>query len=398
MKQDDTDDWLEPEDVDPDTEDLAIDEYDLTSTPNDFNIRTIVDFVRRGVFEIPGFQRNYVWDIRRASKLIESLLMGLPVPQIFLYEKGRNNFLVVDGQQRLLSIYYFSQKRFPRMEKRSALRRVFEERGQVPAEYLADDEYFVNFNLKLPGKLPGQKGRFDSLNYDTLADEQTTFDLRTIRCVIVKQNRPSDDDSSVYEIFNRLNTGGVNLTPQEIRTSLYHSDFYKLLYKLNTLEYWRAMIGLPEPDLRMRDVEILLRGFAMLVRGDEYRPSMTRFLNMFSKSMRNVSQEQLQKLEAVFLSFLEATRSLPPGLFGTRSRKLNVSVFESVFAASCGPMYAGRKGQVETLEEGTIRALKGDREFVDASSTKSTDKAKVSVRLSKARSSIGVENGADGHR
>src|SRR2546426_1120362 len=78
-----------------------VEEYDLTSVPNDFNVLTIYNFIESGAVKIPGFQRNYVWDLRRASKLIESLILGLPVPQVFLYEAGRNDFLVIDGQQRL---------------------------------------------------------------------------------------------------------------------------------------------------------------------------------------------------------------------------------------------------------------------------------------------------------
>ena len=68
------------------------------SSPNDFNVKTIVDFIDSGVVVIPGFQRNFVWDIKRASRLIESLIVGLPVPQIFLYEQGRDKYLVIDGQ------------------------------------------------------------------------------------------------------------------------------------------------------------------------------------------------------------------------------------------------------------------------------------------------------------
>ena len=69
-------------------EDTSFKDYQITATPNDFNIKTIVDFVESGVVKIPGFQRNYVWDIERASRLIESLLMGLPIPQIFLVRTG----------------------------------------------------------------------------------------------------------------------------------------------------------------------------------------------------------------------------------------------------------------------------------------------------------------------
>src|SRR5438105_3036193 len=78
-------------------EDIQIDEYDITSTPNDFNVITLYNFVESGAVRIPGFQRNFVWDLGRASKLIESLILGLPVPQLFLYEQARNRFLVIDG-------------------------------------------------------------------------------------------------------------------------------------------------------------------------------------------------------------------------------------------------------------------------------------------------------------
>lgn len=382
------DDWIETEEVDESSEDLSIQEYDLTSTPNDFNIRTIVDFLNRGTFVIPQFQRNYVWDVRRASKLIESLVMGLPVPQIFLYEQGRNKFLVVDGQQRLLSIYYFYVKRFPKVEKRGALRRIVDERGQIPAEILGADEYFDHFSLKLPTKLPTQRSRFDGRNYDTLGEDQATFDLRTIRCVVIKQNRPDNDDSSVYEIFNRLNTGGVNLTPQEIRTSLYHSAFYRMLYRLNANTDWRAMVGLQDSDLRMRDVEVLLRGFAMLLRGGDYSPSMTRFLNAFSKTMMKAPDAEIEQLETIFKSFLAATRNLPKGVFGTRSRKMSVSVFESVFAAACSPIFSKQVSEVAVLSEAKISQLRSDDEFIDASSSKSTDTKNVEVRLRKARQVI----------
>lgn len=377
-------DWLEEERTD-DGEDTAIGEYDLTSTPNDFNVKTIIDFISSQVFVIPTFQRNYVWDIKRASKLIESLILGLPVPQVFLYEESRNRFLVIDGQQRLMSLFYFTQKRFPRLDKRGALRLLNDQRGALPREIQADDAYFTNFNLQLPSPLPNQENRLNRLNYDTLGEHRTAFDLRTVRCVIIKQNAPPEDSSSVYEIFNRLNTGGVNLTPQEIRTSLYHSAFYDLLYRLNTAHAWRRTIGDPYPDLRLRDVELLLRAHAMLLRGDDYRPSMTRFLNQFSKDMKSVAAERLELMQRLFDAFLDAAADLPSGTFGTGAKRINVSVFEAVFAACCQTGFESGSGNVEPLQLNRIQTLKGDPDFIAASTARTTDKANVAVRLSKAR-------------
>ena len=154
-------------------DEIQINEYDITATPNDFNVSTLFNFVESGAVRIPGFQRNFVWDRARSSKLIESLILGLPVPQLFLYEQSRNRFLVIDGQQRLMSIYYFIKKRFPLKEKRSELRTIFDEKGTIPDEVLHDDSYFETFALRVPEKLPNHKNKFKGLNYATLGDYKT---------------------------------------------------------------------------------------------------------------------------------------------------------------------------------------------------------------------------------
>src|ERR1022692_1880527 len=158
------DDWRDLGTGEAETEDGQIDEYDLTSTPNDFNTTTIFNFIESGAVKIPGFQRNYVWDIRRASKLIESLIIGLPVPQVFLYEDSRNSFLVIDGQQRLMTIYYFIKRRFPKRARRVAISEVFNSLGKIPDEVLHNDEYFEDFNLKLPEIKPDMPNKFTGLN------------------------------------------------------------------------------------------------------------------------------------------------------------------------------------------------------------------------------------------
>lgn len=362
--------------------DGQIDEYDLTSSPNDFNIKTIYDFIDSGAVKIPGFQRNYVWDIKRASKLIESLIIGLPVPQVFLYEEGRNSFLVIDGQQRLMTIYYFVRQRFPRREKRAELRRIFNEHGRVPDETLHDDELFENFNLRLPEFAPGHPNKFARLNYSTLGDYKLQFDLRTIRNVIVKQIRPSDDDSSIYEMFNRLNTGGINLTPQEIRASLYHSSFYDMLFRVNLDHRWRELLGQPEPDLHMRDIEVLLRGVAMWQKGDEYAPSMVRFLNMYSKEAQAFQQDQAREVEQTLNWFLAATENVPRTPFLTPQGRFSVPLFESVFAAASQL----RDGRADwTLETSTIESIKSNEEFLTFSQEQTTNTSNVKGRLRVAK-------------
>lgn len=381
------DEWFEDEN---DLEELEypLHEYELTASPNDFNILTLYNFIESATVRIPGFQRNYVWDIKRASKLIESLIIGLPVPQIFLYEEARNKFLVIDGQQRLMSIYYFIKQRFPREEKRTELRQIFDEQGKIPDLIFDDDNYFVKFNLKLPEQLPSQKNKFNDLNYSSLGDYRSAFDLRPIRSVIVKQVSPKDDDSAIYEIFNRLNSGGVNLKPQEIRMSLYHSDFYNMLYRMNTRKEWRRLTGISEPDLHVKDLEFLLRGFAMLIDGDHYNPSMVKFLNAFSLKAKTFGAEKIQYLERLLISFLESCSELDNDAFQSSINRFSITIFESIFAAACRTAYAQKTLVKSRITAESVSNLKSDGKFLGASEKTTASKANVSIRLQRAREII----------
>lgn len=372
------------EDVKEDTEDIALTEYDITASPNDFNISTIFNFIESGSLKIPVFQRNYVWEIKRASKLVESIIIGLPVPQIFLFEEARNKFLVIDGQQRLMSIYYFIKKRFPQKPKRAELRAIFDQHGEIPENVLHDDNYFTAFNLQLTDKSPPSV--LHGSNYSTLGDLKTTFDLRTIRNVIIKQNLPKDDDdSSIYEIFNRLNSGGVNLWPQEIRASMYHSDFYKMLYRANVDKRWRSLLGLEEPDLHMKDIETILRGFALLIRGKAYHPSMTGFLNESSRQFRRLPKEEVEYLEQLFGSFLQACVGLPEKAFYGKGGNFAISIYDAVFAAVCSEAFEKHEIVDHGINPGKLNSLKEDSEFFDASQSRTAGSGNVKTRLSRAR-------------
>jgi uncharacterized protein (DUF1499 family) len=245
-------------------EQLEIEDYDITSVPNDFNVATIFSQIEKGSLKIPPFQRNYVWDIKRASKLIESILRGLPIPQIFLYETEKKEYLVIDGQQRLMSIYYFMKMMFPVKEKRAELRKQCDS-GHVSEKLLQNDTYFKTFKLKLPDNVLGKPNKFKNLTYETLSEvDKETFELSPIRCVVIKQNKIHADDSCVFEIFHRLNSGGINLHPQEIRMSLYYSRFFETLNNLNNQPEWRRLFCLENPEFHTKDIETILRGFALL--------------------------------------------------------------------------------------------------------------------------------------
>ena len=381
--------------VDPESEvddsSYPITEFDIVSSPNDFNTKTLVDFIDSGVVVIPGFQRNYVWDIKRASRLIESLVVGLPVPQVFLYERDRDEFVLIDGQQRLMSIYYFVKGRFPKKSKRVDLRFSSTDRSDVSEELLADNQYFGDFQLNLPEAVPGQSNRLHELRYADLSDrERTAFDLRTIRHIIVRQMRPENDDA-MYEIFNRLNSGGVNLTPQEIRRCAYDSEFYAMLYKTNVRPQWRELVGQQIPDMHMRDVEILLRGFAMLINGDSYRPSMVKFLNQFSKDAKAFDAARLEQLRQMLGSFLDSCSNLPRDAFHNARGRFSPTIFESVFVAACERLYADGRLVDGRISERSVQLLKEDDEFYNATQSRTSHSPNVAIRLERARTILELE-------
>lgn len=381
-------DEFEGEDYQDEEENYQVTEYDITVSPNDFNINTIFDFINSGIVNMPGFQRNYVWDIKRASRLIESLLIGIPIPQIFLYEEKKNKFLVIDGQQRLMTIYYFKKKRFPRIEKRVELRKIFDNNGGIPDEILSNDEYFQNFNLKLPKIKQNQDNQFNNKNLSTLSEEiRTSFGYKTIRNIIVKQNAPDDGDSAVFEIFNRLNSGGINLTSQEIRASLYHSKFYEMLDDLNLNSGWHSFLSSDTPDLHMKDIEILLRGFSMLVYHKEYKPSMTMFLNESSRKAKLYEDNKIEQFKNLFIAFIKNLLSLGnTNIFRTESGRFNISIFEAIFCAICEEAY--QKSDISLIKETSlekINSLKEDPEFKDASLQSTASIKNVNTRINKAK-------------
>ena len=266
---------------------------------------------------------------------------------------------------------------------------MFDERGAIPAKVLGDNAYFSEFNLRLPERLPGQRNRFNNLNYSTLGEEyRTTFNLRTIRNVIVKQVNPTGYDS-IYEIFNRLNSGGMNLTPQEIRRCMYDSEFYDVLYKTNTRPEWRQLVGADVPDLHMKDVEILLRGFAMLMRGPSYRPSMVKFLNAFSETAKSFDRGKLQVLEELLQSFIDSCEGLSGDAFQVNGR-FSPMVFESVFVATCHDAYSSRKLVRGRIKSESVKDLRADPAFLAATQSRTTATDQVNTRLARAREIISL--------
>jgi len=359
--------------------DYEIKLYDITSSPNDFNIKTYFDFIEAGMVIIPTFQRNYVWDIKRASKLIESLIIGLPVPQIFLFGEGGNKYLVIDGQQRLLSIYYFMKGRFPRTNKRVQIRKkLIEKGGIIDDELLNDDKFYKPFKLLIDNN-KSLNGR----TYTSLDEYKSQFDIRTIRNIAIQQNRPDTDNSFMYEIFNRLNIGGMNLTTQEIRSSVYHSKFYDMLQRINLNEKWRELLGKPDLDFHLKDVEIILRGFALSLSNiEDYKGNMQKFLNEFSSKAKKYNDKQIKKFEKLFIDFMNSCIRLDKDSFVNKNKKFQISVFDAIF-------YVWSKeylnGNIIKISKKKFQDLRKDKDFQKNTEQSTTNTGTVKKRIELAK-------------
>ena len=159
----------------------------------------------------------------------------------------------------------------------------------------------------------------------------------------------------------------------------------------NVESTWRSLLGAPAPDLHLKDIEVLLRGFAMLVDGETYSPSMLRFLNRFSKKCRTHDSRQNDYLKELFLSFLEACSELPADAFrNPHDNRFNMTLYEAAFAAACGPAFAERRRVTGALSAERVRALRKDFAFSQAAAFNTTSTANVNKRLSRSREIIGA--------
>ena len=244
----------------------------------------------------PEFQRDFVWDINRASLFIDSLLIGLPIPSIFL---GKNrveeSYIVIDGQQRLKSVYYYIAGKFISDNKEA----IFSLRN------LKDREWNGKTFAELDNKL---QRRINNAVLNTTVIEDINF-------------RPK----VVHDLFHRLNTGGMPLTDQEIRNCVYTGKFNSLLIELNKNEKWRRLIGKQHIDRRLRDVELILRFFALLNGMDKYKPSMREFLSTYQEQNKN-NVDIINSNKNIFYK----TVSLILDSIGTEAFKLSTTINKSV--------------------------------------------------------------------
>lgn len=189
-------------------------EFDISVSPADPTLELLVNQLEREDIIVPFYQRRYVWKIEQASRLIESFLMGLPVPQIFLYINDEDQLEVIDGQQRILSVKYFMDGYFGEEDSKGR-RQIFKLKGLSERS---------SYNGKTFSELPPK--------------DQRKLRNSTLRAIQIKQLLPSKRNDSVFHIFERLNTGGTQLKAQEIRNAVYRGEIVKAIRSLNQNIDW----------------------------------------------------------------------------------------------------------------------------------------------------------------
>lgn len=295
--------------------------------------------------EIVGFQREYVWPRTKADRFIESLLLGLPVPGIFLVKEPSGRLLVLDGHQRLYSLH----------------------------------AYYEGVIHGVEYRLDAVQERFQDKRYEDLdIEDRRRLDDSIIHATVIRQDHPTEDQSSVYMIFERLNTGGVNLQPQEIRVALYHGELVRVLQALNDDPAWRMLYG--NKSKRLKDMEMILRFFAFLYHSAAYRSPMKDFLNRYMASNRDLKRQPEQDLQKAFSS----TVSLLADAVGPRAfrpvRAVNAAVIDSVMTGLARRLEQGPiKSQKQLAEK--YEGLLKRKDYRDAVETGTSQEANVSNRI-----------------
>ena len=251
---------------------------DLVTQFVDFNLMTLSDLIKDNTIDLkPEYQRRYRWNDIRQSKLIESFLMNVPVPPIFLNEDDIGMYSVIDGKQRLISIHNFL----------------------IDKLKLKGLEVFAKLNGKY---------------YSTLQQKfQRIIKTRAIlRAIIIL--RQSDDDIK-YKVFQRLNTGGVSLNAQEIRNSAYPGPLNDLILKLSENSIFQKLLGVLNKEestiyQEMKDVEFVLRFFTFFENPNYFSGDISQKMSEYMHKNQRMDSSKLENLKSKFNSTIRIVDKL----------------------------------------------------------------------------------------
>ncbi|SRR6266403_2887683 len=340
-------------------------DYNIAIAARDWTVETIVQQVRQGNIDLdPAFQRRNAWRDPRRSRLVESFILGFPVPQIVLAENPhkKKTFIVIDGKQRLMTIAglylngfrgYWTQPRLSGLNVLKELNRVSLDDFMSGSEYSTERRQLGN------------------------ADIRTT--------VITGFS----DEAVLYDIFYRINTGSVPLSSQELRQVLNQGDFAKYLIDITSRPnpLWR-LLGVESPDPRLRDVELLLRLVAWRRFSREYIGNMKPFLDEAMNRLNNRWASERVPIEALVGQLLRGAQAASQVFGAHAGRKFKEGRFEASLNRALFEVqvyyfsFRQIRETARTKKKAVVVAFKelsGDGEFLNSieSTTKSIENYRI---------------------
>ncbi|WP_252393173.1 GmrSD restriction endonuclease domain-containing protein, partial [Escherichia coli] len=309
--------------------------YNINSWGADLSFRELITMYDEGELQKPELQRNYVWDKVEASRFIDSLLLGLPVPSIFLANTSDENKLIIDGFQRIMTVYDY-----------------------VTGIWSKDSRVFkLSDSRKINAKWRGKA--FNELT----VSEKKKIRSTTIHAIIFEQTVPSNDDTSLYQIFERINTGGRSLMAQEIRNCVYQGKLNTLLIELNNNIKWRTLFGSNKPDARMRDMEFILRGLALNTQKiKSHEPaniSLKKLLNEYMGDKANNTSDMIDTIKTDFENTINFIHdNIGPDAFfniiqsdpSRIRRRFYPTIFDALYVATSIALNSGEDINTNDLE------------------------------------------------
>jgi hypothetical protein len=310
----------------------------------------------QSVCSLSPFQRGFVWNKKQMDLFIESLLLEYPIPGLFLVQQTDRRLLVLDGQQRL-----------------ETLRRFYSG---------------LNGDKKYRLKLTGSK--FDGFSYDELPQQfrriiDNTYITTT---VIVLDNRP-ESNNAVYDVFKRLNSGGTQLTPHEIRMALYNGELMNLIDRSNIRASWRELYGSTQLNRRFRDHELVLRIVALYLEEKSYTKPLGGFLNNFAEKYRQGNRPELQTALNLFdrTADIIAASGVSHPFFMTDRKLLNAARAESIMIGCMHALHDGNMLDASSIHQ-LLDRLNRNQEYTDSVTSATSDEAQVHKRISLVREAL----------
>ncbi|MCQ3812156.1 MAG: DUF262 domain-containing protein [Acidimicrobiia bacterium] len=293
-----------------------------------------------------GFQRSFVWRKPQMDRFIESILLGYPIPGIFLIKQSDKRYLVLDGQQRLSTLKYFEGGLYESRE----------------------------FKLK------NVSDQFKGLTYKELPSTlRRSFDDTFIQATIVSSDGSVESLDSIYKIFERLNSGGTQLTAHEIRVALFAGPLIDYIEDLNKTESWRNIYG--RRSKRLRDQELVLRIIALYVSSTTYKKPLKSFLNSFVSKYRHLNDLDFEFIRNQFVTASHLIAEGPgANALRPQGRQVNAALTEAMFVGLLRRLDEADMPSIEAVTNATNK-LKSDEKLLRAVSRSTADEEQLNKRL-----------------